>query len=240
MVRQLKEQLQQRAQDLAEENATIRSEVSSLRAQVSQWSAQLVAGERGARALRDQLRRARDLCRDVDRSYQAKAQCAEELQCQLEHARARGAALCEDARLVLDSVRRWASSTRNIRREQEQKIKDQEETIASLRQRLNNKPIDRTVSACCSNHIPRPRPSQTSLGLPAIRLASCSRLCEGARRESATETASGSSAPAPPLRMGRRKSAHDGVRNDNVYHDSGDIWAIPSIHQTLSNIITIS
>ncbi|XP_053622891.1 cingulin-like protein 1 isoform X2 [Plodia interpunctella] len=186
VVKELKMELQ-RAAHLAEENTKVRDEVQRLRGAVWAWRRQLADSERSARALSEQLQRARDLYRDADSRYQEKVRCACQLQEQLDEAHARGAALCEDTRLALLTVRRWMCAFRQIRREHEEKIKNQQETIESLRQRLNQNSNSKLLDPCCSKSVPRPQ-RQKSIAIDTILLKSHSScVCSKERKNSATE-----------------------------------------------------
>ncbi|CAB3231569.1 unnamed protein product [Arctia plantaginis] len=183
-----------RTEELYKENCKLRGEVSSLSAQAAQWREQLAASGRRVRKLETKLRQAIDC-------YSEKENNASELQLQLEQAHARGAALCGDVRRVLCALRHWARRSRDARREQENTIKEKDEVIAALQNRLQSR-ADNDMPCLCTGAAQEPPRSASS------RRASCSRLEAGRPQFLTTnenEMATCSSAPTPPRRLFRKK-----------------------------------
>ncbi|CAH2105142.1 unnamed protein product [Euphydryas editha] len=148
----LREELH-RANLIVTENEQVRAEVSGLSAAVSRWRAQLADSRRRLRELDAELRRARAHCRHLAALYREKACTAAALQAQLSEAQARGAALCAEAQRATRAVRRWLAAQRARRREQEDKIKEQEQIIQSLRS--NERTNVSENEPCCSKYLSR-------------------------------------------------------------------------------------
>lgn len=182
-----------KADHICEENCKIRSEVSYLTTQVSQWRDQLTNSEDRVRTLDAKLRHAQACYREKENSVS-------ELQVQLECAHARGAALCQDARRALCSVQHWARRMRDRHREQQNRIKAKDDLIAILQQQVD----DRTSSSGHCMNISHNEPSCSKCSSPR-QTSFCPRRSQ-CFATSASEMASSSSAPIPPKRRLKKNS----------------------------------
>ncbi|XP_050361865.1 uncharacterized protein LOC126781086 [Nymphalis io] len=204
-IRDLREELH-KADLIVTENRQVRAEVSSLSAQVTQWRDQLAESRRRLRALEDELRLATDHCRHLAAHYREKAATARTLQAQLGEAQRRGAELCADTQRAVRGVRRCLAEQRARRRAQDDKIKELEMTIRTLRSTAG-RPSASENDPCCSKYLSRVeviRSDRSCVG--ASETPGCSK-CAYSRGSMPPSSESGTSRlpPTPPRRLLRKK-----------------------------------
>ncbi|CAG4991560.1 unnamed protein product [Colias eurytheme] len=165
-------------------DSAVHAEVGRLLAAVRCCRSQLRAARRRLRALRADLSSAREHCHLLQTHYREKSNCAHNLQAQLEEAQARGAALCDETRHIVCTVRRCLKQQSQRQRDQEERIKQQDTLIRTLQSSQTESALN---EPCCSKSIHMRCASETERG--------CGR--------SASET--GSAPPTPPRRLLRKK-----------------------------------
>ncbi|XP_045511022.1 COP1-interactive protein 1-like [Colias croceus] len=165
-------------------DSVIHAEVVRLSAAVRCCRSQLRAARRRLRALQADLRSAREHCHLLQTHYREQSNCAHNLQAQLEEAQARGAALCDETRHIVCTVRRCLKQQSQRQRDQEERIKQQETLIRTLQSSQTESALN---EPCCSKSLHMRCASETERG--------CGR--------SVSET--GSAPPTPPRRLLRKK-----------------------------------